>query len=78
MCDTISIRVRKRLKEDLERLGIDYADLVRQYLEDLVRREKKRMMLREADKLREELRVKYGTLPSSSPLVKEDRDEDSR
>ncbi|MEM4223800.1 MAG: antitoxin, partial [Metallosphaera sp.] len=56
MSDTISIRVSKRLKEELERLGIDYADLVRQYLEDVVRREKKRAILREADKIREELR----------------------
>lgn len=62
MSDTISIRVSKRLKEDLERLGIDYADLVRQYLEDVVRREKKRAILREADKIREELRAKYGVL----------------
>ncbi|MCH1770415.1 MULTISPECIES: antitoxin [Metallosphaera] len=78
MSDTISIRVSKRLKEELERLGIDYADLVRQYLEDVVRREKKRAILREADKIREELRAKYGVLSPSSPLVREDRDEVDR
>lgn len=74
MSDTISIRVSKRLKEDLERLGINYADLVRQYLEDVVRREKKRAILKKADRMREEFKEKYGILSSSSPLVREDRD----
>jgi antitoxin component of RelBE/YafQ-DinJ toxin-antitoxin module len=32
----ISVRVRKELKEELERLGIDYAEAVRRFLEELV------------------------------------------
>ncbi|BCS93606.1 putative antitoxin VapB3 [Metallosphaera sp. J1] len=78
MSETISVRISRRLKEDLENLRIDYAELVRQYLEEVVRREKKRLMLTDADRTREELRAKYGLLSPSSHLVREDRDEDSR
>jgi antitoxin component of RelBE/YafQ-DinJ toxin-antitoxin module len=37
----ISIRVDEKLKKDLGELGIDYAELVRKYLEEVVRKEKK-------------------------------------
>ncbi len=36
----ISIRVDEKLKKELEELGIDYAELVRKYLEEIVRKEK--------------------------------------
>jgi len=42
----ISVRVRKELKEELERLGIDYAEAVRRFLEELVARERRRLLLK--------------------------------
>jgi len=68
--DVISIRISKKLKQELEELGIDYADKVRQYLEELVMRERRRRALEKIDMLKKE--VKGG-----SPFyedVREDRD----
>lgn len=70
MSDVISIRISKKLKQELEELGIDYADKVRQYLEELVMRERRRRALEKIDMLKKE--VKGG-----SPFyedVREDRD----
>lgn len=39
---TIVIRVPKELKDELVKLGIDYAEEVRKLLEEIVRRGKKR------------------------------------
>jgi mRNA-degrading endonuclease RelE of RelBE toxin-antitoxin system len=70
----ISVRVRKELKEELERLGIDYAEAVRRFLEELVARERRRLALKKARGVREMLRSKVGTLPPSAELIREDRD----
>ncbi|MGC9130027.1 MAG: antitoxin, partial [Pyrobaculum sp.] len=48
MSDVISVRVRKELKKALEDLGIDYAEEVRRYLEELVARERRRRALERA------------------------------
>jgi len=70
----ISVRVRKELKEELERLGIDYAEAVRRFLEELVARERRRLALEKARGVRERLRSKVGTLSPSAQLIREDRD----
>jgi hypothetical protein len=70
----ISVRVRKELKEELERLGIDYAEAVRRFLEELVARERRRLALEKAREVRERLRSKVGTLSPSAELIREDRD----
>jgi mRNA-degrading endonuclease RelE of RelBE toxin-antitoxin system len=70
----ISVRVRKELKEELERLGIDYAEAVRRFLEELVARERRRLALEKAQEVREKLRSKVGTLSPSAELIREDRD----
>jgi hypothetical protein len=70
----ISIRVRKELKEELEMLGIDYAEAVRRFLEELVARERRRLALEKAREVRERLRSKVGTLSPSAELIREDRD----
>lgn len=70
----ISVRVRKELKEELERLGIDYAEAVRRFLEELVARERRRLALEKAREVREKLRSKVGTLSPSAELIREDRD----
>ena len=70
----ISVRVDERLKRELEELGIDYADLVRKYLEDVVRREKLRREFERAERIREGLLKKYGYFSPSAELIREDRD----
>ncbi|AKA74805.1 antitoxin [Saccharolobus solfataricus] len=70
----ISIRVDERLKKELEELGIDYPELVRRYLEEVVRKEKMRRELREANGIREELLKSHGYYSPSAELVREDRD----
>ncbi len=74
MSVVISVRVRKELKEELERLGIDYAEAVRRFLEELVVRERRRLALEKAREVRERLRSKVGTLSPSAELIREDRD----
>jgi len=74
MSVVISVRVRKELKEELERLGIDYAEAVRRFLEELVARERMRLALEKAREVREKLRSKVGTLSPSAELIREDRD----
>ena len=68
------MRVRKELKEELERLGIDYAEAVRRFLEELVARERRRLALVKAREVRERLRSKVVTLSPSAELIREDRD----
>jgi len=75
--EVISIRVRRGLKKELEELGINYAEAVRKFLEELVARERRRRALERARALREELRKK-GAFPPSAELIREDRDEASR
>ncbi|ACR41630.1 conserved hypothetical protein [Sulfolobus islandicus M.16.4] len=71
----ISIRVDEKLKKELEELGIDYAELVRKYLEEIVRKEKMKRELKEADRIREELLKTHGYYYSSAELIREDRDD---
>ncbi|MEZ0249154.1 MAG: antitoxin [Thermoproteus sp.] len=72
--EVISIRVRRGLKRELEELGIDYAELVREFLEELVRREKTRLLLRRAEEIRKELAAR-GSFRQTAELVREDRNE---
>ncbi len=76
--DVISVRVRKELKKALEDLGIDYAEEVRRYLEELVARERRRRALERARQLRKTLEREAGVLPAAAELIREDRDADSR
>ncbi|AGJ62095.1 VapB-like protein [Sulfolobus islandicus LAL14/1] len=71
----ISIRIDEKLKKELEELGIDYAELVRKYLEEVVRKEKLKRELKEADRIREELLKTHGYYSSSAELIREDRDD---
>ncbi len=76
MSEVISIRISKKLKHELEELNINYPELVRKYLEEVVRKEKMKRLLTEADKIRNELKEKYGNFNPSYELIREDRDED--
>ena len=53
MSVVIGVRVPRKLKEELERLGIDYAGEIRAYLERRVREEKLKRVLMELRRIRE-------------------------
>ncbi len=72
MSAVISVRVPKRLKEELERLGINYAEEVRRFLEDLVRREKARRLRERMEEFKRRVAATGGNL--SVEAVREDRD----
>jgi len=72
MSAVIGVRVPKRLKEELERLGIDYASEIRAYLERRVREEKVRRAL---ERIRS-IRARIGRVEEdlAASFVREDRD----
>ncbi len=71
MSTTISIRIPKKLKEKLEELDIDWRFEIRNYLENLIRRNIKAKVLKEAD----EVRLKIGKETSPSwKIIREDRE----
>ncbi|MCX8170752.1 MAG: antitoxin [Candidatus Bathyarchaeota archaeon] len=72
MSVVISLRVPRRLKEELERLGIDYASELRAFLEELVRIKRAERLRLEMDRLREGIRRIEGNL--SAEFIREDRD----
>jgi len=74
MSDVISVRVPKKLKDELQELKMDYADEVRECLERKVKAEKLKKMLKETDAFRAELARKTGLTKSSSDIIREDRD----
>ena len=67
------MRVPKRLKEELERLGVNYSDEIRRFLEELVRRKKAEKIMREIRDIEESLGRIEGNL--AAEFVREDREE---
>jgi hypothetical protein len=74
MSEVIGIRVPKKLKEELQELNVDYAEEVRSCLEKMVKQKKIEKILKKANKHREELRKKYGEMPSSVDFIRWDRE----
>jgi len=74
MSEVISVRVRKGVKEALERAGINVSEAVREYLEDLAWRATLRERLSELDRLIEEY-VKPSPEGFAAESVRRDRDE---
>jgi hypothetical protein len=74
MSDVIAVRVPKKLKEELQKLNMDYADDVRECLERKVKTEKLKRVMKEIDTFRIELSKKTGTTESSADIIREDRD----
>ena len=68
----IGIRVPRKLKEDLEELGINYAEEIREFLARRVREEKSKKLAKEI----KEFKGKLKPIPSnlSAELIREDRD----
>ncbi len=74
MSDVIAIRVPKELKKELQQLNPDYAEDVRAYLEQMVKKKKLKQALADATRFRNELYNKIGTSSSSAEIIREDRD----
>ena len=72
MSVVISVRVPRKLKEELERLGINYSDAVREFLEQLVRKEKARRLRERMEELKRRIGRVEGNL--AARFVREDRD----
>ncbi len=72
MSAVISVRVPRKLKEELERLGINYSKAVREFLEELVRREKARRLRERMEEFKRRIGRIEGDL--ASDFVWEDRD----
>ncbi len=70
----IGIRVPRWVKEELERLEIDYAEELRRYLIKRVREERAKRLIREIDELMESIGSVKGNL--AAELIREDRDRD--
>ncbi len=72
MSVTISIRIRKELKEELERLGVDIAEEIRRHLEEVVVKHRIKKLVEEWDRLLEN--VKPSEKGFASRSVREDRE----
>jgi len=70
----IGVRVPKWVKEELERLGINYAEEVRKYLIRRVREERAKKLISEVLEFRRRISPIKGNL--AAEFVREDRDED--
>ncbi len=69
----IGIRVPKELKEELERLGINYSDEVRKFLTKLVREKRAEKLIKEIDNFMARIKPIKENLVAE--LIREDRDE---
>ena len=68
----IGVRIPKWVKEELERLGIDYTRELREFLLNRVREEKMRRSAAKMDEIRKRARRVKGNL--SAEAVRESRD----
>jgi len=72
MSAVIGVRVPRRLKEELERLDINYSEEIRKFLEDLVSRKKAERILKQVEELERSIGRVEGNL--SAEFVREDRE----
>ena len=75
MSDVIAIRVPKKLKDELQKLKVDYANDVREYLEIKVKQEKLKQVMKETEAFRVELGKKTGLTASSADIIRKYRDQ---
>ena len=68
----VSVRVRREVKEELERAGIDVAEEVRRYLEALAARERRRRLAAEWRRLI--MQVEPSPRGFAAASVREDRE----
>ncbi len=72
MSSVISIRIPRKLKEELEKLDINYTALIKEYLEELVRREKARRLKEAMEDFKASIQPVDDNL--AAELIREDRD----
>ena len=70
----ISVRVPKRLKNELKELGIDYPEEVREYLEAKVRQKQMNVLLNKMKAARTRLEKKIGRTPAGADYIRQDRE----
>jgi antitoxin component of RelBE/YafQ-DinJ toxin-antitoxin module len=68
----IGVRIPKELKEDLEKLGIDYASEIRSFLNRLVREKKAELLIKEMDEFTKQVGRVKGNL--AAEFIRKDRD----
>ena len=68
----ISIRIPRKLKEELEKLGIDYVKEIREYLTRGVREERAKRLIKEIGEFRQSIGIVKGNL--SAEFIRETRD----
>ena len=73
MSVVIGVRVPKWLKDELERLRINYAKEIREYLEKRVREEKLKRILGEIAEIRRRIGRVEGNL--AAEFIREDRED---
>jgi len=69
----LSVRIPRRLKEELDRLGVNYSEAIRGYLEELVRREKARRLMERIEEFRRSVGNVGGNLAAEE--IRRNRDE---
>ena len=69
----IAVRVPRWVKEELEKLGIDYASEVREYLARRVREEKAKRLIEEINELAKRIGRLEGNL--AAEFIREDREQ---
>jgi len=72
MSVVIAVRIPKKLKEELDKLGINYAEEIREFLKERVRREKMKRILSRIRELRKKGPKLRGNL--AAEFIREDRD----
>ncbi len=73
MSVVLSVRIPRRLKEELDRLGVNYSEAIRGYLEELVRRERARRLMERIEEFRRSVGSVGGNL--SAEEIRRNRDE---
>ncbi len=73
MSAVIGVRVPKKLKEELEKLEINYSEEIRKFLEGLVRRKRAERIMTRLRELERSIGRVEGNL--SVELVREDRED---
>ena len=71
MSTVIGVRVPRKLKEELERLGINYAEEVREFLLRRVREERAKRLIKEIEEFMKNVGTVEGNL--SAEFIREDR-----
>jgi glucan phosphorylase len=69
----IGVRVPRWVKEELERLGINYNEEIRRFLLNQIKEKKMRELAARMDKIRKQAKAVKGNL--SAEVIRESRDE---